>query len=65
MKRITLRLPDDLHEQLIKVAGKSNRSLNAQIVTYLQDRLRHLAAADKEFAEMLAGDYSELLPGEE
>lgn len=43
MKRITLRLPDDLHEQLVKEAGEYNRSLNAQIVTYLQTRLPAIA----------------------
>ena len=36
MKRITLRLPDDLHETLQSLAIAENRSLNAQIIHLLQ-----------------------------
>ena len=36
MKRITLRLPDDLHETLQSLAATENRSLNAQIIHLLQ-----------------------------
>lgn len=36
MERITLRLPDDLHEALIKIAQKENRSLNSQILYALK-----------------------------
>ena len=36
MKRITLRLPDDLHETLQSLAMDENRSLNAQIIHLLR-----------------------------
>lgn len=37
MARITLRLPDDLHEQLVEIAKEDDRSLNAQIVASLKN----------------------------
>lgn len=63
MKRITLRLPDDLHNQIEALAIEENRSLNAEIVraikTHLLARAR-LAEADKDFTDMRAGLYVEL-----
>ncbi len=42
MKRITLRLPDDLHNQIENLAAQENRSLNAEIVRAIK---RHLLIA--------------------
>lgn len=45
MERITLRLPDDLHEALTKIAQKENRSLNSQILYALK---AHVQAYENE-----------------
>jgi len=63
MKRITLRLPDELCEEIEKLATEENRSLNAEIVQaikYYVDMIRRRKIYDKEFAEMKAGNYSGL-----
>ncbi len=36
MKRITLRLPDDLHQELCRIADQEDRSLNKQILKLLR-----------------------------
>jgi hypothetical protein len=36
MKRLDLRLPDDLHERLVKLAEREERSLHGQIVYLLR-----------------------------
>ena len=40
MKRFTLRLPDDLHEALQRMAQGEYRSLHSQILTILDEHLR-------------------------
>lgn len=57
MKRITLRLPDDLHDAIGDIAEKEDRSLNAQIVNAIKyyidmDRRRDLVG--NAFEEMRA-----------
>jgi predicted HicB family RNase H-like nuclease len=42
--RITFRLPDDLHTRLKAAAAREHRSLNAQIVVYVERGL----AADEQ-----------------
>ncbi|GGE68282.1 hypothetical protein GGR41_000576 [Paenalcaligenes hominis] len=37
--RITLRIPADLHEDLVKAASEDNRSMNAEIIQRLRDSL--------------------------
>lgn len=37
--RITLRLPTDLHDSLTKAAASDNRSMNAEIISRLQQSL--------------------------
>ena len=67
MKRITLRLPDELCEEIERLATEENRSLNAEIVQaikYYVDMGRRRKIYDKEFAKMKAGDYVELSPAE-
>ena len=41
MARLTLRLPDKLHKQLIQEAAQQERSLNAHIVYLLKTRCLH------------------------
>jgi hypothetical protein len=36
MKQLYLRLPDELHEVLVKLAEKERRSLNAQVIYLLE-----------------------------
>jgi hypothetical protein len=36
MKQLYIRLPDELHEHLVKLAEKERRSLNAQVVYLLE-----------------------------
>ncbi|MER6830828.1 Arc family DNA-binding protein [Streptosporangium sp. NPDC000563] len=38
-KRITLRIPDDLHTRLVARAGRQRRSLNSEILCLLEDGL--------------------------
>jgi predicted transcriptional regulator len=49
-ERITLRLPDDLHQQLVELAKLDDRSLNAEIVRavrhYLSMRQQNTGEAD-------------------
>ena len=40
MKRFTLRLPDDLHEALQRMAQGEYRSLHSQILTILDEHIR-------------------------
>lgn len=35
-QRITLRIPKDLHEELLRVAEEKSRSMNAEIITRLR-----------------------------
>jgi predicted HicB family RNase H-like nuclease len=44
MKRITLRLPDDLHLELCRIADQEDRSLNNQILQFLRQ-----GAQDKRY----------------
>jgi hypothetical protein len=44
MKRITLRLPDDLHQELCRIADQEDRSLNSQILQILRQ-----GAQDKRY----------------
>lgn len=37
--RITLRIPADLHEKLVKAASEDNRSMNAEIIQRLEKSL--------------------------
>ncbi|MGC4982759.1 Arc family DNA-binding protein [Streptomyces sp. DT193] len=46
--RITLRLPDDLHEWLVSQARSARRSLNSEIVYRLEVERDAAAAADGE-----------------
>ena len=39
MKRFALRLPDDLHKRLVKVAEAERRSLHSQILVLLEQAL--------------------------
>lgn len=54
MERITLRIPSELHQELKQKAEKNNRSLNAQILTYLQQcvndtvKTSHTARAESQ-----------------
>lgn len=64
MKRITLRLPDDLHDAINEMADRKNRSLNAQIVVALQYYLeenKHIKLANIDLKGMKDGEFSEPL----
>lgn len=39
MKKITLRVPDDLHKQLVEAAEKNQRSMHGQIVWIIKKSL--------------------------
>lgn len=38
--RVTLRFPDELRRQIVKIAGRENRSLNQQLVQMLQEGVK-------------------------
>lgn len=42
MRILSLRLPDDIHEKLVKLAQDEHRSLNAQIVHLLGESLKRM-----------------------
>ena len=42
MKKITLRIPDDLHQELCLIAEEQERSLNGQILYLLRQRTEGL-----------------------
>jgi predicted transcriptional regulator len=39
MKRFDLRLPDELHERLLRLAQRERRSIHAQILKLLEEGL--------------------------
>ena len=53
--RYALRLPDDLYKQIQELADRENRSVNAQIVTLLQDELalRRTLDAQREPGDLI------------
>ena len=46
MKKITLRIPDDLHHELCLLADRQARSLNSQILFFLRQLLKGLHHAE-------------------
>lgn len=40
MEKLTLRLPEDLHREIKHLAEEDRRSLNAQIITLLEDAVK-------------------------
>ena len=40
MKSLTLRLPDELHAALVVRAEHTGRSLNSEVIRYIEDRMR-------------------------
>lgn len=63
MKRITLRMPDDLHDSINAIAEKEDRSLNAQIVNaikYYIDMDRRRDLSDKRLEEVRSGNFVDL-----
>jgi hypothetical protein len=49
MKQIALRLPDDLHAELVEWAKRERRSINAQLLWIIQHAVdRERAATVKE-----------------
>jgi predicted HicB family RNase H-like nuclease len=38
-KKLTIRIPDELHEELVKAAKQDSRSLNAEIIVLLRASL--------------------------
>lgn len=54
MKKITLRLPDDLHQELLLIADQEERSLNSQILYFL----RHATEGERH-AESATADSRE------
>jgi hypothetical protein len=51
MKQLYLRLPDELHEQLVKIAERERRSLNAQVVYLLEQAVQQPPQSPKRAQE--------------
>ncbi|MET8864676.1 Arc family DNA-binding protein [Nonomuraea sp. NPDC004580] len=47
MVRFTLRIPDDLYEQVAESAATSRRSLNAQVLWLLEQALQPAQEAER------------------
>ena len=43
LDQIALRVPDGMRDRLKAIAARQNRSLNAQVVTFLEDALERAA----------------------
>ena len=48
MKRLTLRMPDDLYEALKKLAEKETRSMHAEILHLIKEAIRQTEEAEKK-----------------
>jgi predicted transcriptional regulator len=53
MKRLDLRLPDELHARLVELAEREHRTLNAQLVHGLTDHVEREQAARGEYDNQL------------
>lgn len=63
MKRITLRLPDEIADAIEELAKENARSLNneiAQALKYYAQMMIRRKQFDKEFREMKEGNFDEL-----
>lgn len=63
MKRITLRLPDDVAADMDKLAEDQDRSLNAEIIRaikYYVEMHKRRDKYDEEFKKMKDGNYDEI-----
>ena len=38
-KKITIRMPAELHQVVVEISEKDNRSLNGEIITLLQEAI--------------------------
>jgi predicted transcriptional regulator len=54
MKRLDLRLPDELHARLVELAEREHRTLNAQLVHGLTDHVEREQAARGEYDNQMA-----------
>jgi len=45
LRRITLRLPVNLHKGVQKLAAREQRSINSQLIKIVEERLQHRKAA--------------------
>jgi predicted transcriptional regulator len=48
VKRLEIRLPDELHTRLVALAGRDHRTLNAQMVALLEEGVDHRTLTDPE-----------------
>lgn len=63
MKRITLRLPDEIADAIEELAKENARSFNneiAQALKYYTQMMIRRKQFDKEFQEMKEGNFDEL-----
>lgn len=51
-KRFTLRLPEEIHDQLLQVARKNHRSLNSEMIfifqTYIEKEVKNKVGDKKK-----------------
>lgn len=46
-KKVTIRIPDELHQELVKLSEQDTRSLNGEIIALLREAIaRRKAKAD-------------------
>ena len=48
MKRLSLRIPDDLYDELKKLAEKNTRSMHAEILHLIKEAIRYSEEAEKK-----------------
>jgi hypothetical protein len=56
IKRLEIRLPDEVHTRLVDLAGREHRTLNAQMVALLEEGLDHRALTDPEQLKAITPD---------
>jgi len=64
-KKFTLRIPDDLHEQLKLIADQDMRSLHSQILVILREGVEARTPEQRKRAALLASRARPAIPGTE
>lgn len=47
MKKLTIRIPDDVHEQLLAYAKAQHRSLQAQLLVLIEEAIRAIKIPER------------------
>ena len=60
-KKITLRIPTELHKTLLELAKKSSKSMNAEIINRVQSSIKDNQESKTDLAELIRSTIREEL----